>query len=309
VGGLFKLSLELFKLRLEGQPPVVRSVVREYPPAMPMEPLTEIRFAYQLHYDIGFRTHRRKVIFSSAARVDACSSRLAEVCERHGYHLLEEAVYADHLRLALSLRPSDTISKTLQKLKGNLSGLLGPEFRVQPPMWADGFLGRSVGRVRIDAVKKYLENQAEHHGYNCRSHPPVFRYRAEQPKALAAAHTVFDLSHHIVLATRYRCGMFGSRIGEELLRYWLAVAHKRGFAIDAATVLPDHVHLIVRIVPKMSVESCALALMNNGQSWYAKHFSSLLVGAEVDRLWQPSAYVGTCGELTTALLKSFLRTD
>jgi len=273
-----------------------------------MEPLTEIRFAYQLHYDIGFRTHRRKAIFLSAARVDACSRRLAEVCERHGYHLLKEAVYPDHLRLVLSLRPSDTISKTLQKLKGNLSGLLGPEFGVQPPMWADGFLGRSVGRVRIDAVKKYLENQAEHHGYNRRARPPLFRYRAKQPQALAAAHTVFDLSHHLVLATRYRRGLFGSQIGGELVRYWLAVAHEKGFAIDAATVLPDHVHLIVRIVPKMSVESCALALMNNGQYWYAKHFSPLLVRAEVDRLWEPSAYVGTCGELTTALLKSFLRT-
>ena len=142
---------------------------------MRLEPFAEIRFAYQLHYDVSFRTHRRKLVFSNAARVEACSRRIEEVCARHGFHLLEKAVYPDHIRLVLSLRPSDTISATLQKVKGNLSRLLGPEVGVRPPMWADGFLARSVGRVRIGAVKKYIENQAEHHGYDRRACPPVFR--------------------------------------------------------------------------------------------------------------------------------------
>jgi hypothetical protein len=47
--------------------------------------------------------------------------------------------------------------------------------------------------------------------------------------------------------------------------------------------------------------------MNNGQYFVAKHFPRALLEAKIDQLWQPSAYVGTCGELTTALLKAFLR--
>ena len=328
VGGLFKLSL------LDQTPdslpnpthgggwivPALPSLVRSssaysrlfalvfgrYSAAMLLEPLTDIRFAYQLHYDVCFRTHRRKVLFSDAVRVETFSRTLEEICRRHDFHLLDEAVYPDHIRLVISLRPADTISRTLQTLKGNLSRLLGAEFVVQPPMWADGFLARSVGRVRIEAVKKYIANQAEHHGYERRAILPVFRYRAGRQKVLTAAHSSFDLSHRLVIATRYRRGLFGARIGEELARYWLAVSDKRGFAIDSATVLPDHVHLLVRLLPKQSVESCALTLMNNAQYWYGKHYSALLVKAAVDRLWQPSAYAGTCGELTTALLKSFL---
>ena len=34
----------------------------------------------------------------------------------------------------------------------------------------------------------------------------------------------------------------------------------RGFAIDPISVVPDHVHLLVRIVPRMSIEECALLL-------------------------------------------------
>ena len=81
----------------------------------------------------------------------------------------------------------------------------------------------------------------------------------------------------------------------------------RGFAIDQATVLPDHIHLLVRITPTISLEQMTLSLMNNGQYFMGKNSPGELVEAKVDQLWQSSAYVGTCGELTTALLKAFLR--
>lgn len=91
--------------------------------------------------------------------------------------------------------------------------------------------------------------------------------------------------------------------------YWLKVAAKRGFALDQASVLPDHVHLIVRITPKMSIEECALILMNNGQYFVGTKYPERLIEAKIDQLWQPSAYAGTCGELSTALLKSFLESE
>lgn len=71
-------------------------------------------------------------------------------------------------------------------------------------------------------------------------------------------------------------------------------------------MLPDHVHLLVRIVPKISIEDCVLALMNNGQHWFSKYHPQLLVRAEAGQLWQPPTYAGTCGKVTTALVKSFL---
>ncbi len=70
--------------------------------------------------------------------------------------------------------------------------------------------------------------------------------------------------------------------------------------------MPDHVHLLVGIVPKMSIEECALLLLNNGQHFVSKHFPRLLVQAGIDGLWQASAYAGACGRVTTALMKKFL---
>ena len=137
-------------------------------------------------------------------------------------------------------------------------------------------------------------------------HVPIRCERTESPVSLSAAHSVFELSHHLVFSTRYRAGIFDSEIGAALGQYWLAVASKRGFAVDQISILPDHVHLIVSIVPKMSIEECALALLNNGQFYIGKHFPETLIKAGVARLWQDSSYAGTSGQVTTAMVKSFL---
>jgi REP-associated tyrosine transposase len=271
-----------------------------------LESLSELGWAYQLHYYICFRTRWRRNEFYNDIREASLSRTLAEVCGNHDYHLLQHKVYPDHLRCLLSLKPDQVISKVVNTLKSNLSREFGSEYKLEPPLWATGYLARSVGRVRIQAVKKYLEAQSEHHGYSSRINPPVFRYGSEEPVVLSAAHAVFDLTYHLVLATRYRHGVFGSKLGRELVMYWLAVANKREFAIDQASVLPDHVHLMVRLKPRMSIQECALSLMNNGQDWIAKHHSSDLIQAGVDSLWQPSAYAGTCGKVTTAMVKAFL---
>jgi REP element-mobilizing transposase RayT len=226
---------------------------------MHVDPLDTLSWAYQLHYYLCFRTRSRKPLITSH---DQLNATLGEICQRHDYHLLRSKVYPDHFRCLLSLRPTQKISNVILTLKANSS----PE----PGFWERGYLARSVGRVRIATVKEYIDQQATHHGYACRLLPPVFRYRVEHPVVLTAAHASFDLNHHLVFATSHRIGIFDSALGDRLGRYWLSVASKRNFAIDRITVVPDHIHLLVRTAPKMSIEECALSLLNNGEYFVGK---------------------------------------
>lgn len=273
---------------------------------MLLTPLMDIAWAYQLHYYLCFRTHWRQEAFSSERQVAALQFQLEQICQDHDYRLLENKIYLNQLRCLLSLRPSQTISDVVRTLKANSSREFSRLFDLSSGLWARGFLARSVGRIRVDPIRRYLTSQPEHHGYAFRVLPPVYRYRAGLPVVLNAAHSVFDLNHHLVFATRYRKGVFSSRVGEALCGYWLKVAEKYGFAIDQVSIVPDHTHLLVRNVPKLSVEECALALLNNGQHFIGQNFPNLLVEVGLDQLWQASAYAGTCGELTTALLKKWL---
>ena len=265
-----------------------------------LTPFKTLTWAYQLHYYVCFRTHRRSKSLPLIERL--LQALLHEICERHGYHLLACKSYPAQLRLLISLRPHQPVAKVIQTIKTNTSR----ELKLGSRVWARGYLAQSVGRLRISAVRNYLEQQSAHHGYDSRWLPPVYQYRAEQPVELTASHAFFDLSHHLVLSTRWRRGIFNSGIGRALTDYWLRVAAKRRFAIDRVSTVPDHIHMIVRIVPSMSIEECALLLMNNGQYFMAKTYPQLLIQARVDQLWQSSAYAGTCGRYTTALMQRWL---
>jgi len=149
------------------------------------------------------------------------------------------------------------VSKSIQILKSNSARELARLFAIPTPIWARGYLARSSGHVRTSAVRAYVESQAAHHGYANRILPPVFKYRASAPSVLSSAHASFDLSHQLVLSTNQRKGVFTSVTGEALARYWLRVAARRQFAIDQISILPDHLHLMIRIVPKTSIEEVA----------------------------------------------------
>jgi hypothetical protein len=56
----------------------------------------------------------------------------------------------------------------------------------------------------------------------------------------------------------------------------------------------------------VSIEECALVLMNNGQHFVGKHYPHALIEAGISQLWQSSAYAGTCGEYTSALIQKWL---
>jgi len=70
----------------------------------------------------------------------------------------------DHVHLLISLGSEQHISKVIQQLKGestfwiNRSGLLPFRFG-----WQDDYFAVSVSESQVDKVRKYIEEQSEHH--------------------------------------------------------------------------------------------------------------------------------------------------
>ena len=271
---------------------------------MNLTPYSSLKWAYQLHYYLRFRTSRRNEVFLQ--RETWLEGMLEEICICHDFNLLEKEVSENELQCLLSLRPKHNIAKVIQIVKANSSREAGLIFDLSLPVWERGYWARSTGKVQIQRIRDYLEEQGRHHGYEPRIRPPVYKYKPTELTELSSAHSSFDLTHHLVFATSCRKGIFDSVVGEKLSSYWLTVSAKRGFAIDQLSVVPDHVHMIVRVVPKMSIEECALILLNNGQHFMGKNFPQYLIEAGVEQLWEPSAYAGTCGKFTTAAVKRIL---
>jgi len=91
-----------------------------------------------------------------------------------------------------------------------------------------------------------------------------------------------------------------------LFDYVIAIGEKHNFAIDRIGLLPDHVHLVIEATPKVSVEQCVLAILENTRHWMTKHYSGMLKQTGAWDVWQPSFYAGTVGEYSTAQVKRFL---
>jgi putative transposase len=174
-------------------------------------------------------------------------------------------------------------------------------------IWARGYFARSSGKVDQTTVLSYIESQPSHHGYAGSSLMEPVVYRAEQiPGLQTSPHAAYELKHHYVLVTDHRSPLFDQKIAERLLPYVLLIAETKKWLVEAVTILPDHVHLLVNLRPEMSPESCALGLMNNVWHWMHKNYRPLIDEFKADNVFVSSYYVGTCGERRTAEVKQFL---
>jgi putative transposase len=269
--------------------------------------------AYQLHFYLCFRTHYSQPLFTSDQSRLLIHETLGDVCRREQYHLLQSDIDPNFLRLLLSLRPDQSISSTVRKLKGNLDH----QFRMKLPprlllpgankLWAKGYFARTSGKVDIDAARQYVDSQTEHHGYSG-EWTKALNYK--NPKFRSPMfnldHCVCTLNYHLVLATHRRLPLFDETVAPRLFDYVERVGLKHEFAIDRIGLLPDHMHLVIEASPKVSVEECARALIANTQHWMTKNYYGVLKNTGAWDVWQPSFYAGTVGEYSTAQIKHFL---
>lgn len=167
-------------------------------------------------------------------------------------------------------------------------------------------------------VEGYLSSQSEHHGYLDRPRQPVFVKAFERPltdeERLASPHAKTLLRFHIVLSTWGRRGVFGATSGEAVCAAWHSLEQQERFAlIKVSFVLikvsfvPDHVHLAVRLHPSVVPGGLVTALMNSAQEMVWRSFADDAIQARTERLFQPSAYIGSFGDLATPQVEAYLR--
>ena len=268
---------------------------------------TALEAAYQLRYYLSFKTKYLKPTLAVTKTQELAREVLADVCERNSYHLLETNINTDHLRLLVSLQPQDAISKTVRMLKGNLQYQFGKCLTTEVKL-AEGYFARSIGRVEMECVRKYVDDQVPHHGYSGEwTRSLNFRNEKFTSPAFAFAHHVSILDYHMVFVTQNRLPLFDEEIAPQLFHYLLEVGKKHQFVIDRVGVLPDHLHLIFEGIPSVSVMDYALAIMNNTRYWMTQKYSGVLKETNGWDVWRPSYYAGTVGEFSTAQLASFLR--
>jgi REP element-mobilizing transposase RayT len=272
--------------------------------------LEELRFAYCYHAFLHWRTHRRKP-YPPLTILD--KNTLHALVEPLGLHVLECDNRPTECRVLTSLQPAESVSACASKLKGRVSKWLRQQVGLQEAqaLLARGYFACTSGGTTAQRVEAYLDAQSDHHGYSQRILPPVFA-NTYQPDAESqpwwhAEHACTHLQYHIVLATAGRRGVFGADEGAAIAGGWGEMQREQRMALRKVSFVPDHVHIALWLHPAVAPADAVLALMNQAQRLMAARFSGELVRAGLGRLWQPSAYLGSYGDLATPQVQAYIR--
>lgn len=278
---------------------------------MHLQPYTadELTFAYSYRVYYRTRTHRRK---PNGDLSKLSRETLAALLEPYGIHLLELATTSIELRSFLSLTPTESVSVAASKWKGRVSKwLTEQDSNPSGRHLARGYFAVTSGASTAETISAYLDQQGEHHGYADRARPPIFvcNYPTtpESESWLKTDHAVTRLRFHIVLASWRRRGVFGPAAAEAIAECWQSLQAAHRVRIDKVSFVPDHVHLALTIHPAATPAEVITNLMNAAQALMWRQFDRQVIQAGVERLWQPSAYIGSFGDLSSNAVGAYVR--
>jgi len=269
----------------------------------------ELNFAYCYRVYLRWRTHRARPL-APLAELD--QAVLGKIADKYGIRVLECASNATDLLALVSLKPEETISACTGKLKGQLSKWLREALQLTQPaeLLSNGYFACTVGKSPREAVEQYLSRQSEHHGYAERALPPIFVESYDLSEAdearISPNHSMVVAQFHLVLATKWRRGVFGSEEGRAVAEEWRKSQTSLRAALIKVSFLPDHVHLAIRAHPAVSPADLVMELMNSAQQVIFDRFAGTILQARVERLWQPSAYIGSYGDLTSPQIRKYI---
>jgi REP element-mobilizing transposase RayT len=210
--------------------------------------------------------------------------------ETDGFHRLERKFVDDKILLTFSTRPNVTPVLLAARAKGRLEHALRNSHDTSVA-FSRKVAVRSIGENTTDDVEKYIHSQVRTEEFD----DPRF---AELLQRFTVEDSSVDLSVpsesrsgrywynlHIVLVTDGRWRIVDEASLRTIRDGSLRIAAKKGYAVSALSVMPDHLHLALRGAIDDSPADIALAFQNNLAYMLRK-------GA----IWRPGFYVGTFGE-------------
>jgi REP element-mobilizing transposase RayT len=116
-----------------------------------------------LLYHLVFATKDREPLLDEALRSSLYAQLGGIIKEKGGISLVVNGM-PEHIHLLVKLRPDRSVSDILSDLKSRTSGWI---HRTRPDLahfrWQTGYGAFTVSHSQAPVVRKYIENQEEHH--------------------------------------------------------------------------------------------------------------------------------------------------
>src|SRR3954469_15512789 len=115
------------------------------------------------------------------------------------------------------------------------------------------------------------------------------------------AGTYTNLNYHIVFSTKERRQLITANIEVELHKYIGGIVRNLEGDLLAANGMPDHIHLLVKLKPKMALSDVVRDIKANSSSWLSKKSKIYKFG------WQDGFAAFTVSESQMARVAAYVR--
>jgi REP element-mobilizing transposase RayT len=117
----------------------------------------------QIHIQVVFAVQNRESLIGSKWK-NELYQYLVGIIQNHQHKVIAINGMPDHVHILIGLRPSQSISDLMQKVKGNSSKWINRKgFVLGKFSWQEGYGVFSYGKSQIDDVMEYIKRQEIHH--------------------------------------------------------------------------------------------------------------------------------------------------
>ena len=117
----------------------------------------------QIHIQTVFAVKNRRAMIQSEWK-DELYKYMTGIIQNDNHKLLQINGMPDHVHVFFGMRPTQSLSDLMKKLKGESSAWINKRGFCQTKFsWQEGFGAFSYAQSQVPQVIRYIKNQEEHH--------------------------------------------------------------------------------------------------------------------------------------------------
>ena len=119
------------------------------------------------------------------------------------------------------------------------------------------------------------------------------RFKNDDVSSLS--HTKWDCQYHIVFTPKYRRKVIYNKLRRDIGKYLRRLCDYKGVEIVEANACPDHIHMLVKIPPKISISSFMGYLKGKSSLMVFEEHANLKYNYGNRHFWAEGYFVSTVG--------------
>lgn len=117
-------------------------------------------------------------------------------------------------------------------------------------------------------------------------------------------HLVYSCQYHVIFCPKYRRKVLTDGIDERLKELIIEKQEEYGFEVLDMEVMPDHVHLLLDVDPKIGIYSIITKIKGYTSKQLREEFPALK--KRIPTLWTHSKFISSAGSVTLDVVKRYI---